>query len=269
MKRTYLILIAVTLLLASCRKPTSTVNLFISRADEYGNVVSGDQYILFHIKAYSNSDVVSRIECKSFDAENGIQYIFDTLFNAKQVEFDCPIWTQYFTTAENMKVKYTFTAYASNGESTTQSVHIQVKGNVPLVPYENIIMYSACTEKTNGLSLEWVTPVIVQTADTTTIDVYDYHAPQTDSALLSRQWRSMTGLEFVRYNDFNFPAATVKYLHDSYLAGNKFSSIGNLTLGDIILVGRGNDAIGVFQIQNIYDEEGFENDRYELTFKKI
>ena len=86
--------------------------------------------------------------------------------------------------------------------------------------------------------------------------------------MLSRQWRSQSGLQFVRYNDFNFPAATVKYLHDSYLAGNKFSSVSNLNTGDIILVGRGNEAIGVFQIQNIYDEEGYENDRYELTFKK-
>jgi hypothetical protein len=52
------------------------------------------------------------------------------------------------------------------------------------------------------------------------------------------------------------------------LAGNKYSSLGNISTGDIILVGRGNNAIGVFQIQAIHDEEGFENDRYELTFKK-
>lgn len=259
---------AATLLLSSCRQPTSPVNLFITRADDYGNVVSGEQFILYHVKAYSESNMISRIDCKSFDAENGIQTVFDTLINAKEAEFDCPVFTHYFTTAEEMKVKYTFTAYASNGESISQVAYIQVIGNVPLVPYENILMYSGCTEKTNGLSLQWVTPVIVQTADTATIDVYDYHDPLSDSAVLSRQWRSQSGLQFVRYNDFNFPAATVKYLHDSYLAGNKFSSVSNLNTGDIILVGRGNEAIGVFQIQNIYDEEGYENDRYELTFKK-
>lgn len=252
----------------SCQKPSSPVNLFITRADDYGDVVSGNQYILFHIKTYSEADMVKRVECKSFDAENGIQNIFDTLINAKQAEFEWPIMTQYFTTAENMKVKYTFTAYTSKGESISQVAYIKVIGNVPLVPYENIIMYSECSEKTNGLSLEWVTPIIVQTADTTTIDVYDYHDPMTEPSVLSCQWRSMTGLKFVRYNDFNFPAATVKYLHDAYLAGNKYSSINNLAIGDIILVGRDNDAIGVFQIQNIYDEEGIENDRYELTFKK-
>ena len=99
MKRTHLILLAIVLLLVSCQKPTSPVNLFISRADDYGDVVSGDQYILFHLKAYSDSYIIDHIECKSFDAENGIQSIFDTLINAKQAEFDCPIWTQYFTTA--------------------------------------------------------------------------------------------------------------------------------------------------------------------------
>ncbi len=262
------LLLCAALMLASCDEDPSPVNLFISRADDYGNPVSGNQYILYHINAFSSSKTVSRIECKSFDSENGIETIFDTLVNAKHVEFDYPIFTKYYTTSEFMKVKLSFTAYASNGESTTQVTFFRVEGNVPLIPYENIIMYSACSEKTNGLSLQWVTPVIVQTADSSTIDVYDYHDPQMDSTLLSRKWRSKTGLEFVRYNDFNFHAATVKYLHDSYLAGNKYSSVNNLSVGDVILVGRGNDAIGVFQIQNIYDEEGFENDRYELTLKR-
>ena len=268
MKRIYLLFLIIVLAATSCQKPSSPANLFITRADDYGDVVSGDQYILFHIKTYSESDIISHIECTSFDAENGVQKVFDTIINAKQAEFDQPIWTQYFTTAENMNVKYTFTAYTSKGESISQVVHIKVIGNVLLIPYENIIMYSGCTEKQNGLSLQWVTPVIIQTDDTTTIDVYDYHDPANDPSILSRQWRSMTGLKFVRYNDFNFPAATVKYLHDSFLAGNKYSSISDLKTGDVILVGRQDKAIGVFQIQNIYDEEGIENDRYELTFKK-
>ena len=268
MKRISLLFLVVAFIATSCHKPSSPVNLFITRADDYGDVVSGEQYILFHIKAYSESDIVSRIGCNSFDSENGIRKVFDTLLNAKHAEFDQSIWTQYFTTAENMKVKYTFSAYTSKGECINQVVYIKVIGNVPLIPYENIVMYSGCTEKQNGLSLRWVTPVITQTEDTTTIDVYDYHDPSTDPSVLSRQWRSKTDLKFVRYNDFNFPAATVKYLHDSFLAGNKYSSISDLKTGDIILVGRLNEAIGVFQIQNIYDEEGFENDRYELTFKK-
>lgn len=268
MKRISLIFLVVAFIATSCHKPSSPINLFITRADDYGDVVSGEQYILFHIKAYSESDIVSRVECNSFDAENGIQKVFDTIINAKQAEFDQPIWTQYFITAENMKVKYTFTAYTSKGENISQVTYIKVIGNVPLVPYENIIMYSGCTEKPNGLCLQWVTPVISQIDDTTTIDVYDYHEPTTDPSVLSRQWRSKTGIQFVRYNDFNFPAATVKYLNDSFLAGNKYASINELKAGDVILVGRNNKAIGVFQIQNVYDEEGFENDRYELTFKK-
>ena len=147
-------------------------------------------------------------------------------------------------------------------------LHVRVVGNVLLVPYEDLIMYSSCSEKGNGLSLQWVEPVIIQSADSTTIDVYDYHQPDTDPDLLSREWRSMTGLRFVRYNDFNFSAATIKYLQDAYLAGNGYSSITNLQVGDIILVGRGIDAIGVFLVQQIYDEEGIDNDRYVLSFKK-
>ncbi len=259
--------LALSLLWCSCQQEPSTVNLFVDRADSYATV-SPEQYILFHVRAYSENDFVKRITCQSFDAENGILPVFDTVVNTKQIEFDLPVWTRTYSTSENMDVKYTFTATASTGVTTTYVRHVTVSGVVPLVPYENIILYSSCSDKANGLSLKWVTPVILQSADTTTVDVYDYHQPTTDSTVLSREWRSMTGLKFVRYNDFNFPAATIKYLHDAYLAGNKYSSVSNLNIGDIILVGRDNTAIGVFQIQNIIDEDGFENDRYELTFKK-
>ena len=270
MKRSLTLLTAfLGLLLAavSCDQEVSTVNLFVERADQYTTVSPG-QFILFHVKAYSENSFVHRIDCKTFDSENGIETVFDTVVSAKQVEFDYAVWTKTYTTSENMDVKYTFTAYAPDGSSTTYVLHVRVVGNVLLVPYEDLVMYSACSEKANGLSLKWVEPVIVQSADTSTVDVYDYHQPDTDPTVLSREWRSMTGLKFVRYNDFNFPAATVKYLQDAYVAGNAYTSINHLDVGDIILVGRYDEAIGVFQIQQIYDEDGVENDRYLLSFKK-
>jgi hypothetical protein len=270
MKRSLLLVIsALALMLGtlSCEQEVSTVNLFVDRADEYTNVSPG-QYILFHVKAYSEHSLVHRIECKSFESENGLEKVFDTVVDSRQVEFDYPVLTKTYTTSENMDVKYTFTAYAPDGSTTTFVLHVRVTGNVLLVPYEDLVMYSSCSEKANGLSLKWVTPVIIQSADTASIDVYDYHAPDSDPALLSREWRSMTGLKFIRYNDFNFPAATVKYLQDAYLAGNAYTSVNNLQVGDIILVGRYDEAIGVFLIQQIFDEEGFDNDRYVLSFKK-
>lgn len=270
MRRPFSLLITLLALLlasVSCEKEVSEVNIFVNRADEYEQV-SPEQYILFHIKAFSEHSMVHRIDCKSFDSENGVQTVFDTVVSAKQVEFDYAVWTQVYTTSENMDVKYTFTAYTPDGASTSFVQHVHVIGNVPLVAYEDLVMYSSCTQKGNGLSLEWVEPVIIQTADTSSVDVYDYHRPDLDSCVLSREWRSMTGLKFVRFNDFNFPAATVKYLQDAYVAGNSYSSVNNLNVGDIILVGRLDRAIGVFMIHQIYDEEGVDNDRYVLTFKK-
>lgn len=270
--RKTLYFIGFLLLLSSCVKENvSPVNLFITRSDEYGDSVSHSQYILFHIKAISNTKPISHLKCTSFDSENGIDLVFDTIFadGPMKVEYDYPLFTKYYTTTENMEVKLSFTVYTTEDETMTQVVYYHVVGNVLLTPYENIILYSgALSDKKNGLSLEWVTPIIVQTADSTETDIYDFHSLDLSPDILSREWRSKTGISFVRFNDFNFPAATIKYLQDSYLAGNKFSSISNLTNGDIVLVGRDNTAIGVFQIQAIYDEEGVENDRYELTFKK-
>ena len=270
MKKALILIIGLLLLFSACKEKTSPVNLFISRADNYGDQISHSMYILFHIHAYSSEDQITRLECSSFDSENGNEQVFDTVFTGtKDVEYDYAHYTKYYTTSENMDVKLSFTVYTSGGNQLTQVIHYRVKGNVLLVPYENIILYSGeQSAKPNGLSLEWVNPIIAQTADSTTVDIYDYHPTDATPNELSHEWRSLTGIKFVRYNDFNFPAATIKYLQDSYLAGNKYSSIGNLNIGDIILVGRNNNAIGAFQIHAIYDEEGYENDRYELTFKK-
>ncbi len=271
MKKALILLTGLLLLFSACQEKVSPVNLFITRADDYGNEVSHSMNILFHIHAYSNSTPITRLECTSFDSENGIEPVFDTLFasNTMDIEYDYAHYTKYYTTSENMDVKLSFTVYTSGGDQLTQVIHYRVKGNVLLVSYENIILYSGeQSAKPNGLSLEWVNPIIAQTADSTKVDIYDYRPIDATPGELSHEWRSLTGISFVRYNDFNFPAATVKYLQDSYLAGNKYSSLGNINIGDIILVGKDNNAIGVFQIQAIYDEEGYENDRYELTFKK-
>lgn len=267
MKR--LLVIAILLIIATgCNEQTSPVNLFVSRADDYGDNITFNQYILFHLKAFCQEGCINRIQGTSFESENGILSVFDTVLNAQTVEFDCPVKTSYYTTSEAMQVKYTFTAYTTDGQSISQVSYVMVKGNVPLLLYDNIVVYSSCNVKTNGLSLQTVSPVIIQTDDIKDIDVYDYHAPELDSTVLSRQWRSMTDMKFVRYNDFNFPGATVSNLINAYMAGQKKTSVDNIMVGDIILVGRDDEAIGVFQIQDLHDEEGYENDRYDVSFKK-
>lgn len=271
MRKAFIVLVGSLLLFSACKETTSPVNLFVSRSDDYGLSVSPEMYIMFHIKAYSDHDEITRIECHSFDSENGLESVFDTMFVAgtTSVEYNYSHYTKYYTTSENMQVKLTFTVHTLGGESLDQVDYYYVAGNVLLVPYEDLIVYSgAQSEKPNGLSLKWVNPIIVQTDDSTRVDIYDYHAQGSNPDSLSREWRSMTGVKFVRFNDFNFPAATTMYLQEAYLAGNKYTSVSNLQYGDIILVGRNNTAIGVFLIQSIYDEDGFENDRYELTFKK-
>lgn len=271
MKKTLLLIICSLLLFSACKEKVSPVNLFVTRADDYGQEVSHSMYILFHIHAISNEGQIKRLECTSFDSEYGVEQVFDTLFaGTREIEYDYAHFTKYYTSSERMEVKLSFTVYTTEGDQLTQTMRYIVKGNVPLVSYEDIILHSGAQAiEPNGLSFDWVTPIISQTEDSTKVDIYDYRPEGADPNTLSREWRSRTAISFVRYNDFNFPAATIKYLQDSYLAGNKYSSVGNLTTGDIILVGRENTAIGVFQIQAIYDEEGIENDRYILTFKKI
>ncbi|MBO6025672.1 MAG: hypothetical protein J6P73_00305 [Bacteroidales bacterium] len=271
MKKTLITLVGLLFLLGACKEPTSPVNLFINRADDFGESVSHGTYIMFHIKTVSENDEITRLECECFDSEFGVTPVFDTLFASgkSSVEYDYAYLTKSYITSENMRVKLTFTVHTLGGESFSQVVYFYVTGATLLVTYDQLIMYSgAQSAKANGIALDLVTPIIMQTEDSTRVDVYDYHAQDANPDSLSCEWRSLTGIRFVKFNDFNFPGATTKYLQDSYKAGTKYASVANLCIGDIILVGKEENAIGVFQIQAIYDEDGLDNDRYEVTFKK-
>lgn len=271
MKNTLITLVGLLFLLGACKEPISPVNLFINRADNYGEWVTHETYIMFHIKTVSENDEIARLECECFDSEFGVTPVFDTLFPSGMsiVEYDYAYLTKAYITNENMRVKLTFTVHTLGGEKFSQVAYFYVIGTTLLVTYDQLIMYSgAQSAKANGIALDLVSPIIIQTEDSTRVDVYDYHAQGANPDSLSCEWRSLTGVRFVKYNDFNFSGATTKYLQESYKAGTKYSSVANLRNGDIILVGKGETAIGVFQIHAIYDEDGVDNDRYEVTFKK-
>ena len=91
-----------------------------------------------------------------------------------------------------------------------------------------------------------------------------------DSTLfLSREWRSMTGLMFARFNDFDFENASFTSVVNAYSTSNKTSKLTNIGNEDIILVGKEYGALGVIKVINVFDEFDNMQDRYYFVFKGI
>lgn len=268
MRKILFTIFSVVILFTSCTKESSPVNILVSRYGE-DTIVQAGSLVSFHIRTFSEKSTVKKVSVSSLESENGTLHLWDTLLDIKAAEFDYVYKAPFYTQNEETKVQLTFTATSNEGEETKMTVSIIVSKGGALTAYDGVIMYSALSSDRNGFNLSMAQTLYTATADSTNVDIYDYFNPDnTDSTMLGCEWRSKTGVLFVRYNDFNFTGATISSLHYAYEAGAKYTSIPNLQTGDIILVGRGANEIGAIQITAIYDDEGTVSDRYIFNFKK-
>lgn len=269
MKKNFFIILLFSVFLTACQKnDVSKINILVTRTDNYGDYVSFNQNLLFHISAFSEKDLVQKITISSFDNEKGNIIVLDSIIHLSSVDFDFSYRTLSYLINDTTNLKLTFTAYTSD-EIFTKMVHyVNVVGSASLESHDGLIMYSAKSLKPNGLNFDLLQTLYCNITDSSLIDIYDYETDPEDSTLLSREWRSFTNVLFVRYNDFDYANATKQSLYNAYTSGSKYNAIKNLMYGDILIVGRDISPLGVIQIVAIYDEEGNNNDRYVFNIKK-
>lgn len=147
----------------------------------------------------------------------------------------------------------------------------KVVGGASLIHYDGIVMYGARSGRPNGFSLSKAQTLLCETSDSSLIDIYDY--PSIDAATtagrLSREWRSRTGLQFARMNDFDYSGTNQLLLNNAFKASRRYTSLKDIAEGDVVLFGREDQALGVLQVLMVVDEYGNTNDRYVFNLKKV
>lgn len=106
--------------------------------------------------------------------------------------------------------------------------------------------------------------------DSMKIDVMDFDPTSDDQ--LSNQWTSGHGLQFVRLDggSFNYPDATFATAKSAYQNGVKNTIVNNVTPGAIVITKYREEPeqYAVFQIVEVFDQDGSANDRYRFNLKK-
>ena len=258
-------------MLASCWKEPSDVFIFATDSEGVASVQSGNK-LLIRIQAVSDNYKVDRIRISSLDAEKGQQQLMDTLIGGmKRTEFYYTYTVPSYFTADTALLTLQFEAVASNGGSSKMVLKYRVVGGASLIPYDGIIMYGARSGRANGFSLASAQTLYCETADTSTIDIYDYHDTLSGdtSGRLSREWRSRTGLQFARMNDFDYSGTNQLLLNNAFKASRRYTSLKDIAEGDVVLFGRADQALGVLQVLMVADEAGNTNDRYVFNLKKV
>ena len=269
MKRIVVFLGLLVPVLFSCKEDPSDVFILATDAEQNAYVQSGNN-LLIRVRSVSDNYLVDRIRISSIDAEKGTQLLKDTnIGGLKSAEFYFTYTVPSYFIADTSLLTLQFEAFASNGGSSKMVLKYRVVGGASLIPYDGIMMYGARSGRPNGFSLATAQTLYCETADSSTIDIYDYHDTLSgaSSDQLSREWRSRTGLHFARLNDFDYAGTNQLLLNNAFKASRHYTSLKNIAEGDVILFGRGDEALGVLRLLMVADEAGTANDRYVFNMK--
>lgn len=129
-----------------------------------------------------------------------------------------------------------------------------------------VSLYSPRSMKNDAFSFK-----LMQSIDSSMDDEADIYVVDTEatSDMLSGIWASGTGLRFCKANNFNYASATHQSVAAVYANSVTLPMVSELAIDDIIFVGSDNEAVAIIRIVNIYDVEGVENDRYDISIKSL
>ena len=246
----------------------SEVVLIVKPEGLVRNAAAGEK-ILYSLEAYSNEGMVENLRMTSYDAENGLQTVLDTLIRKPKIDLTYQYTVPYLK--DTMDVKIFFTA--SNEYGGTAEVQKFVKvfgGETVLTELTGITMYAEPSGRPDAFHLESEQAINSHTVESDSLlDIYAWQDSTANEEVLSREWRSHTGIKFIRFNSFNYATATKSGIESAYSSGLKMNYIRDLQAEDIIIFGNERQALGIIKLIYVFDEPGKMDDRYIFNLKRI
>lgn len=257
-----------TLLSCEPEQVESPILVFLTPSDSKIEANSND-HVFIRIESRTAAGAHLYVKVESIDVLQGVQEVFDSTFNFKKINylFDYVV-PVYPDSTESLLV---FTVMNDDGDQIQIGKRLFInKGSSSIKETSGHVMYSSLSSEPNAFSLEELTPVYLRDSLTRSLDMIDASTVEKNAdGSLSRTWISRTDLQFVKFSGFNYADADAVTITNSYKSGIKLSSVNNLKDSDIIIVGKGKDAIGAIQIIAVTDAVGKENDKYVFSVKKL
>lgn len=246
----------------------SPILVFLSPSESHIEANSND-HVFIRIESRSESGSHLHLAIESVDALNGAQQIFDSTFNFRKINYLFDYVVPAFP--DSTETLLVFALMNDDGDQIQIAKRLFInKGASSVKETSGNIMYSSVSSQPSAFSLEDLAPAYLADSLTRSLDIIDASTTEKNSdGSLSRTWVSRTDLLFVKFSGFNYADADAITISNAYKSGIKHSSINSLKDSDILIVGRGNKAIGAVQLLLVTDTEGNENDKYVFNVKKL
>lgn len=264
-----LILLGLVAFCGSCDNEDESEIVIIVTPEDFVRSAKAGEKILYTVQAYSNDGPVNNLTFTSYEPVNGLQTVMDTMVGLPRIRFTFQYTVPQFKDTTDIKLR--FEAFNAYGESAAMLRFVKVSGGeVTLSELTGITMYSAASGQPDAYNLELEQLVNSHTVETDSLmDIYAWQDSTADGTVLSREWRSHTGIRFMRFNSFNYATATQLGIENAYATGVKMNYIRDLQAEDIIIFGDERKAMGIIKLIYVFDEPDARNDRYVFNLKRI
>lgn len=266
--------ILITLLFFSaCKKDSnSPALLFVTPDNTYYDVRSS--YVLkFDITGSSESSLLTKFSVVS-NADNASSVtVFDSSFSAKNFNMAYEYQVPVFSQSINITLQFILNDEEGNQTRVAKILKVTVVITAPLETSGNE-MFSALSGKQDAYNLFTIQPLFSNVAGSANQHIKE--ATVNDSLgtidTLSKKWISPAGLQFVRFNDFDYANASSDDMKEAYEVGIKKNFVDKLTDGDIILTRFPNSEAEkgyiVIKLVSVIDNDSTNFDRYIFNIKK-
>lgn len=268
MKLSSLLLLAIGVLAAftfSCKKENEEPLIFVTPNNTQINV-EPNQIMEFSIKMTAAAGLNNLRITRNVN-NTVTQTVLDTALTGENTTVTFPYQVPV---AGVNQVYFVFRLTDKDGREVATPRKLVVVGNALLVETTGHVMYS--TFASNSLSAFNISNSnvfqLLQSTDSTMVDVKDFDSTGDD--ILAKAWTSGHGLKFVRNNAFDYANATFATAKASYTSSTPVDILDNISANDKIIVRYGGDTelYAVFDVLEIHDEAGSDNDRYRFNVKK-
>lgn len=256
------------LALVGCVDKPELSNVVVLATPKSDSTLFSYEKMRYQLKLFTINEYVDGLTISSFDLDRGKTICVDTLFELKKKELEYDfIYTAPQISREELDVELSFMVKDNMGNTSEIKRDIKVRSRQQIIIEKNgIILYAHNSYLPNCLSLSDVSqPFVSLYADSLKADIWINPSDEQSSIT----WESQTGVKFVRHNDFNYATATKESLQATYRSSKRYDAINNVAINDIIIVGREEQAEGVFFVDNIVCNETPQYECLQLSFKGI
>ena len=232
----------------------SDVVVLVTPDQETEVTLNSGEKALYKIAVTTSHDYVASLKITSFDPQNGLVTWMDMPIGKKDDKEITFTYTAPDIDSENVVVTLTFLATDNLGNTSSVSRKVTVVSKaISVAEQTGITLFTPPTVLPDALSLSDVSRPF-NLADSPTPEHADIYL-EYDGGSDGIAWMSNTKTKFVRYNSFNYATATASDIASVFRTSVPTDNVRGINANDVILVGHGDMAEGVFFVVNILQGE--------------